>query len=135
MVRETHLRGMIAHRININKFDVQYGFSVSGRVGGEQTYNFQQTTTAWQDPVTGGRIVFDEPLVSNGTLTFPESQLNENTYLGLLLGGGFRATPRLGLRLEWEMGVHLRNRSFISNRYKQYHQRLGLSLSYRFFGE
>ena len=132
MVRETQLRGMVAHRIAINKLDLQYGLSVSGRVGGEQTYDFQQTTTAWIDPITGGRIVFGEPLVSNGSLVLPEDQLNSNTYLGLLLGGGYRITPRLGVRLEWELGVHLRNGAFISNRYKQYHQRLGLFLSYTF---
>lgn len=134
-VRETHLRGMIAHRITIRKFDVQYGLSVSGRLGGEQVYDFQQTTTAWLDPVTGGQIEFEQPLLSNGRYIIPEKQLNENTYLGLLLGGGYRITPRLGIRLEWELGVHLRNRSFISNRFKQYHQRLGFFLSYGLFGE
>lgn len=135
VIRETHLRGMIGHRIMLNKFDVQYGFSVSGRIGGEQTYDFLQTTTAWVDPITGGRIVFDEPLVSNGSQTFPEAQLNANTYLGFLLGGGYYITSRLGLRVEWELGIHLRNGTFISNRYKQSHQRLGLFLSYRLFGE
>lgn len=134
-VRETHLRAIIAHRITIRKFDVQYGLSVSGRVGGEQTYDFQQTTTSWLDPATGGRIVFAEPLVSNGSLTFPKNQLAKNTYLGLSLGGGYSITPRLGVRIEWELGVHLRNGSFINNRYKQSHQRLGLLLSYRLFGE
>lgn len=134
-VRETQLRVILAHRITIRKFDVQYGLSVSGRIGGEQTYDFQQTTTSWLDPVTGGRIVFAEPLVSNGSRTFPEDQLNRNTYLGLTLGGGYLITPRLGVRIEWERGLHLRNGSFISNRYKQSHQRLGLYLSYRLFGE
>jgi len=134
-IRETQLRVMIAHRITLNKFDVQYGLSASGRVGGEQVYDFQQTTTAWLDPVTGGRIAFEEPLVSNGRFVVPEKVLNDNTYLGLLLGGGYNLTPRLGVRLEWELGVHLRNGSQISNRYKQYHQRLGLFLNYGLFGE
>lgn len=135
-VRETRLRGMIAHRITINhKLDLQYGLSVSGRIGGEQTYDFQQTTTSWLDPVTGGRIVFAEPLVSNGSRTFPEYQLNRNAYLGLTLGGGYLITPRLGVRMEWELGLHLRDGSSINNRYKQSHQRLGLFLSYRLFGE
>lgn len=135
MVRETQLRGMIAHRITLSKFDIQYGLSASGRVGGEQVYDFQQVTTAWLDPVTGGRITFEEPLVSNGRFVVPGEVLNDNTYLGLLLGGGYQLTTRLGVRLEWELGVHLRRGSQISNRYKQYHQRLGLFINYGLFVE
>lgn len=134
-VRETQLRVRVQHRVAIKKFDVEYGLLVSGRIGGDQRYDFQQTTTDWVDPITGQLLAFDEPLMSNGSYIIPEEQLNSNTYGGFLLGGGYRITPRLGVRVEWELGVNLRNGIFIENRYKQYHERLGISLSYGLFGE
>lgn len=134
-VNENQIRGLLAHRIELAAFRVEYGFSISGFVGGRQRYDFTQTTVSWSDPVSGLPIVFEEPLISTGSVKVPNAELGRAAYGAFVFGGGYRITDQLSLSLEMEFGLTFRDRTKIDNRYKQKRSRLGLVVAYRFFND
>lgn len=135
MIDETHLRGNLGVRIDWEKVALISSFSVSGVVSGGQVFDFIQTTTAISDPVTGITIQLDEPLVSSGSIAYPESELRQNTYGALLLAGGYRISDRFTVWLELELGVQMGSGFSLDREYKQHNARLGLVAGYRIFGQ
>lgn len=135
MIDETHLRGNLGVRIDWEKVAMISSFSVSGVVSGSQVFDFVQTTTAVSDPFTGITIQLDEPLVSSGSIAYPESELRQNTYGALLLAGGYRVSDRFTILLELELGVQLCSGFSPDREYKQRNARLGLVAGYRIFGQ
>lgn len=134
-INETHLRGAFGVRIDWKKISLISAFSVSGFVGGGQTYAFEQRTSSVIDPFTGLIITLAEPLVSSGSVEYPTEALRRNTYGALVVAPAYRLTPRLSLSLELELGVQLGGGVSLSEEYKQHNARLGLVVGYRIFGQ
>ena len=127
-VNESFLRIPVGLRHDWERISLRYGFALNFRLGGEQCYDFVQTTRGLEDRFGSILVIFDEPVVAPGSRVFPVQQTG---YGSLWLAVGYRITEQITLLADADLGVFLPD----IREYRHSHLRLGVTASYRLLGQ
>jgi len=116
----------------LGRFSGEVSFMASSILNGSQLYNYQQTITAFVDPITGQTIPLNSPIVRSGNRNFYRD--NFGGYGGITFAISYPLTERLNVELEYEQGWHLDANGGSFEEWRQRRSRMGLTLGYRLFG-
>lgn len=115
----------------LGRFSGELAFMASSIISGSQLYNYQQTTTAFVDPITRQTIPLNSPIVRAGSRDFYRE--NFGGYGGITLALSYPLTERLSVALEYEQGWHLDSNGGRFDEWRQRRSRMGLTVGYRLF--
>lgn len=131
-INERWLRWSLGADFSIGPVDLLVGFQVARIQKGSQRYEYEQTTLALFEGVTGQVIPLDQPVTRPGSTEF-YGRNAYGGYSGMVLALSWPVTGRMLLRAEYEQGLHMDWDTASVEEWRQRRSRVGLTVGYRLF--